>query len=83
MGVSRGEGAVRGEETVLGDVVGSWVCAGAIFCCGGVELGLGVGVGDCDLVRLYFIWPKANGATNKPATVAIRTRVIIKRRCSE
>ena len=44
-------------------------------------VGVGVGVDDFDLERLYFIWPNPNGATNNPAQIIIMTRVMIRRRC--
>lgn len=64
----------------VGVVLGSCDRTPASF--GGITCnGVGVGVGDfCDLGRLYFIWPNANGVTRKTMIVARMIRVIIGRR---
>jgi len=66
----------------VGDCIGivlccivRWLCIGNILAAG---VGVGVGVGDCDLARLYFVWPDETEATKAATTVARMIRMIIR-----
>ena len=57
-----------GADVVLRGGAGDWACTG---------VGVGVGAGDREFARLYFIWLNATEATNNDATVETMIRVII------